>query len=107
MSQPRYQAALPARYFGHAAVVEEVGVRQFDPSGRNRPAIGFVPGTTGALAYTDSADRVQWMAVVTAGVYYQADIKTINKAVNVVAAEAAGNNAVTTTAYKLTLYWAP
>jgi hypothetical protein len=114
MSHSQYQAALPSRYFWHAAVGSDTPVKQYDPSGQitasqnnNRPAIGFVSGTTGALAYTDSMGKTVWMPVVTAGVYYPADIKVLLAAGHVYPAETGSETDVTTTVYKLTLFWAP
>jgi len=107
-------SALAARYFWHTAVGATVDVRQFDPSGqttkaqlKKRPAIGFIAGSAGGLCYIDSASNVQWIPVLIVGQFYSADIQQLVLTANVTPAETGTPASVTSTAFKLTLYWAP
>jgi hypothetical protein len=118
-------AALPARYYWHAAVpAANRDVRQDDPSQfplstdgtpstaipaqcKNRPAIGVIAGVTGNLAYVDSRGQTQLIPGMVVGQYYAADIQQIigTGGKNIVPAETGTGAAVASTAYKLTLFW--
>jgi hypothetical protein len=108
-------AALPARYVWHSAVGSTVTCKNIDPSGvsnpaqsKKRPAIGFIVGQTGAVLYQDSAGIVQWIPVATAGVYYPADVAQLLATGSATdASSGSSTGALTPTAIKITLFWAP
>ena len=120
-------ASLPARYYWHTAVPAAArDIRQDDPSNfpmtttgtpgtavrsqlKSRCAIGAVAGVTGNLVYIDSRGNTQILSGMVVGQYYSADIQQLvgSTGSNIVPAETGTGATVTSTAYKLPLFWQP